>query len=107
MHFGKFASSYIKREYFFDVHPPLGKLLFAAVGYLFGYDGSFSFENIGMSYQGSRVPYVDMRSVSALCGTLVVSLVYAMLIEMRFSLPVAVLGAFMIAFGIFIAFSNR
>ena len=99
VHFGKFASQYLTREYFFDVHPPLGKLLFAAVGYLFGYDGTFSFEKIGLSYSGSQVPYVAMRSLSAICGTLIATVVYAMLIQMKFSLTVAILGSCMIAFG--------
>jgi len=51
---------YVNRTFFFDVHPPLGKLLFAAVGYFNGYDGKFKFASIGLPYP-PEVPYVAMR----------------------------------------------
>ena len=37
MHFGKFIGGYISGHYFFDIHPPFGKLLIALVAYLGGY----------------------------------------------------------------------
>lgn len=47
MHFGKFASKYIKTQYFVDVHPPLAKLLITLAAFVFGYDGNFDFKDIG------------------------------------------------------------
>jgi dolichyl-phosphate-mannose--protein O-mannosyl transferase len=72
MHFGGFASKYITARFFFDVHPPLGKLIVAFSGVFSGYDGSFSFEKIGQSYIEGNVPYIAMRVVPALFGSAIV-----------------------------------
>lgn len=65
VHFGGFARKYILGKYFMDVHPPLTKMLYACVGYLFGYSGSFPFKSIGDVFPSS-VPYVAMRSFPAI-----------------------------------------
>lgn len=41
LHHGKYVSLYMKRTFFFDTHPPLGKQLIAAVAYLCNYNGMF------------------------------------------------------------------
>lgn len=47
VHFGKFASKYIKTQYFVDVHPPLAKLLITLAAFVGGFDGQFDFKDIG------------------------------------------------------------
>ncbi|KAK3945281.1 Dolichyl-phosphate-mannose--protein mannosyltransferase [Diplogelasinospora grovesii] len=93
VHFGKFASYYLEKTYFFDVHPPFGKLLFAFMGWLVGYDGHFHFENIGDSYIANKVPYVAFRSMPAFLGALTVSVVYMIMWESGYSLPACVVAA--------------
>lgn len=61
-HFGKMGSWYINRTFFFDVHPPLGKMLIGLSGYLTGYNGSFAFDKPGDKYE--NVSYLGMRVVS-------------------------------------------
>ncbi|KAK5211828.1 Dolichyl-phosphate-mannose--protein mannosyltransferase 4 [Exophiala xenobiotica] len=98
VHFGKFASYYLQRTYFFDVHPPFGKLLFAFVGWLIGYDGSFLFDNIGESYIANNVPYLAYRSLPALLGALTVVVTYLIMWESGYSLPACILAAGLILF---------
>ncbi|KAK1073249.1 Dolichyl-phosphate-mannose--protein mannosyltransferase 4 [Friedmanniomyces endolithicus] len=98
VHFGKFASYYLQRTYFFDVHPPFGKLLFALAGWLVGYDGSFLFENIGDSYVTNKVPYVAYRSMPALMGALTVSVVFWIMWESGYSLPACIVAAAIVLF---------
>ncbi|KAI0203893.1 glycosyltransferase family 39 protein [Astrocystis sublimbata] len=93
VHFGKFASYYLENTYFFDVHPPFGKLLFALMGWLVGYDGHFHFENIGDSYISNKVPYVAFRAMPALLGSLTVSVVFLIMWESAYSLPACLVAA--------------
>jgi dolichyl-phosphate-mannose--protein O-mannosyl transferase len=99
VHFGKFAAHYLAREYYFDVHPPFAKLLFALAGWFVGFDGSFQFENIGDSYTLNNVPYVGMRALPAILGSLTVPVVYAIMKESGYSTIIAAFSAILILFG--------
>lgn len=94
----QFASYYLQRTYFFDVHPPFGKLLFALMGWFVGYDGHFLFDNIGDSYIENKVPYVAFRAMPALMGALTVPTVFLIMWESGYSLPAAVLAASLVLF---------
>ncbi|KAJ7658107.1 glycosyltransferase family 39 protein [Mycena rosella] len=98
VHFGKFAAYYISREYYFDVHPPFAKLLFGLAGWFVGFDGKFMFENIGDSYTENHVPYVGMRALPAILGSLTVPLVYAIMKESGYSTVISAFSACLILF---------
>ncbi|GMM28488.1 dolichyl-phosphate-mannose-protein mannosyltransferase [Martiniozyma asiatica (nom. inval.)] len=97
VHFGKFASYYLERTYFFDLHPPFAKMLIAAVGWLIGFNGKFKFENIGDSYTDNSVPYIPLRALSAVLGTATVPLMFGTLEECGFSVWSCILGSALVA----------
>lgn len=99
VHFGKFASYYIRREYFFDVHPPLAKLMLAFAGWLIGYDGHFEFENIGDDYHKAEVNYVGLRALPAICGSITPAFVYGIMRESGFPRVIGLLSASLVVFG--------
>ncbi|KAI8848349.1 hypothetical protein BC829DRAFT_394251, partial [Chytridium lagenaria] len=72
VHFGGFGSKYIRGEFFMGCASTggLGKLLVAATGVLAGYNGSFSFKEIGLDYLEAKVPYVTMRLLPGIFGCL-------------------------------------
>ncbi|PCH44324.1 glycosyltransferase family 39 protein [Wolfiporia cocos MD-104 SS10] len=96
VHFGKFASYYIKRQYYFDVHPPLAKMLFGLAGWFVGYDGHFLFDNIGDSYTENHVPYVGMRALPAFLSSMTVPIVYGIMKECGYSTIVAAFSAIIV-----------
>lgn len=97
VHFGKFASRYIKSAYYVDVHPPLAKLLITLFGFVFGYDGNFDFKDIGKMYE-SNVPYLAMRFLPAILGVATVPLSYLTLRGLDCRATTALLASLFITF---------
>ncbi|KAJ2550352.1 Dolichyl-phosphate-mannose--protein mannosyltransferase 1, partial [Coemansia sp. RSA 1933] len=98
VHFGKFAGKYINGTYFFDVHPPLAKMMFAAMGKVVGYDGVFDFKSIGLDYAVAGVPYVGMRLLPAFLGLLMVPITYISLAALGHAADACALGALLVVF---------
>jgi dolichyl-phosphate-mannose-protein mannosyltransferase len=92
--FGKFGSHYLKREFYFDVHPPAGKLLVGLSGYLAGYNGSFEFKS-GETYPAG-VDYTFMRQFNAFWGAACVPLAYWTAKELKLSRPAVWFVALMV-----------
>jgi dolichyl-phosphate-mannose--protein O-mannosyl transferase len=96
VHWGKQVTAYCcsgARQ--FDVHPPHGKLLLAIGAVLGGYDGTQSFESIGLPY-GDQ-PVFWLRLIPALCGIAIPILFFFFLRGVGGSVPIAWLGGFLLA----------
>lgn len=98
VHFGGFATKYIKGRFFMDVHPPLAKLLITLAGWLAGFDGEFDFKDIGKDYLEPGVPYVAMRLLPAIMGVLSVPTMFLTLKAAGCKTFTAAMGAALILF---------
>ncbi len=98
VHFGKFISGYYTHQYYFDIHPPLGKLIIAGFAKLFGFSPEFSFTDIGVPFPDKL--YLALRFLPTLAGTLLPLVIFFLALELGFSRR----GAFIA--GLFIALEN-
>src|SRR3954469_10470483 len=87
IHFEHHAGRYLAGTHYFDVHPPLGKLLYAAEARLF---------HIPASVLLAGQPAVALRMLPALLGLLIVPLVYVLLRQLGAARRVATLAAFVV-----------
>lgn len=92
--FGKFGSYYIKNEYYFDVHPPLGKMLVGLSGVLAGYNGTFEFKS-GEKYP-EDVDYTFMRAFNAFFGIVCIPMAYYTAKELHLRKPAVWLVTLMV-----------
>ncbi|XP_032689107.1 protein O-mannosyl-transferase 2 isoform X10 [Odontomachus brunneus] len=97
-HFGKMGNWYINRTFFFDVHPPLGKMLIALSGYITGYDGTFAFEKPGDKFE--NVNYIGMRIFCTSLGASIVPLSYLIVWDLTKSTRASSLAAIFILFDV-------
>lgn len=93
----KFGSYYLKHEYYFDVHPPLGKMLVGLSGWIAGYNGSFEFES-GQAYP-EEVRFSIMRLFNAFWGALLVPVAYFTARQFKMSFAASILAATMVMCG--------
>ncbi|XP_023342977.1 protein O-mannosyl-transferase 2 [Eurytemora carolleeae] len=97
-HFGKFASYYLNRTYFFDVHPPLGKLIHAGFGYIAGHQPDHPFESPGDSLGNHTRTVSRMRMGCASMGALVIPFGYITVLEKTGSTSAALLASALLTF---------
>jgi dolichyl-phosphate-mannose--protein O-mannosyl transferase len=95
-HFGGFVTDYLHGVSFFDIHPPLGKLVIFAAAKMSGYDGSFNFSMVGAHYTSDF--YVVLRLPSAIFSTLLAPLLTATLLLDGVPLSGALLVGVLMAF---------
>ena len=70
VYFGKFAAAYFSHQYYFDIHPPLGKLIIAGWAWLTNFDLVFNYDKIG-TVANSQL-FFTLRFLPALFGALFV-----------------------------------
>ncbi len=98
VHFGKFISGYYTHEYFFDIHPPLGKLMIAGFAKFFDFKPEFSFSEIGQNFPDNK--YMALRFLPSLAGAILPIVIFLLLLTLNFSAIAAFAG------GIFVVFDN-
>jgi dolichyl-phosphate-mannose-protein mannosyltransferase len=86
VYFKAFASHYLDHRYYFDIHPPLGKLLLGGLAHILGLSPD-------AILNGTALP---LRFLPAAAGILLVPLIWALLRRLGASRPFAFLGAFLV-----------
>ncbi|OGM98757.1 MAG: hypothetical protein A2915_04735 [Candidatus Yanofskybacteria bacterium RIFCSPLOWO2_01_FULL_41_34] len=102
VHFGKFISGYYTHEYYFDIHPPLGKLMVAGFAKIFDFkpdlpDGKagFSFAQIGEKFPDEK--YLALRFLPSLAGALLPVVIFLLALQLKFTPIGAFVAGFLVA----------
>jgi dolichyl-phosphate-mannose-protein mannosyltransferase len=96
VHFGKFINGYLTGNYFFDIHPPLGKLILTLGAIIGGFNPEFEFKTIGDIYPGYS--FIFLRLSPNLFGALLPVSVYYFVLSIKGSKVCGLLAGLAILF---------
>lgn len=96
VHFGKFVSAYFSQQYYFDIHPPLGKLMIAGLAHLTGVRPDAAFVKIGEAVS-SRELFI-LRFLPGLFGCLLPLVFYGIVLALGGSGKTAFLAGLLAVF---------
>jgi dolichyl-phosphate-mannose--protein O-mannosyl transferase len=94
-HFGGFVEEYLRGTYFFDIHPPLGKLTMSLYAYLRGYKGGVCDYESNTMY-APECKYYILREITSFFGSFVPILVYGIAREVGCSRLTATFSALLL-----------
>ncbi|MCS7101106.1 MAG: phospholipid carrier-dependent glycosyltransferase [Burkholderiaceae bacterium] len=83
VYFPKYVMAYLRGEYYFDLHPPLGKLILFVAGWLAGLDPGFSFAANHLPFPDSS--YLVLRVPPRVAGTLLPLVLAALALQLGLS----------------------
>lgn len=96
VHFGKFVKAYFTHQYYFDIHPPLGKLMIAGFAKLFNLKPTSNFLQIGEEINKKEL--FILRFLPALFGVFFVLLIYRFVLTIGLSKKAGFFAGFLILF---------
>ncbi|MBI2062512.1 MAG: phospholipid carrier-dependent glycosyltransferase [Candidatus Yanofskybacteria bacterium] len=96
VHFGKFISGYYTHEYYFDIHPPLGKLMIAGFAKIFDFKPEFSFAQIGDKFPDNK--YLALRFLPSLAGALLPVVIFLLALQLKFKPQGAFIAGLLVVF---------
>lgn len=94
-HFGLYASKYLSGAYYWDIHPPLGKLFFTFAGFVGGLKPGFDFAESAFYPDAS---FIFMRCLAAFFGVALIVLVYFFTKKLGGSRRIAFFASFLLIF---------
>jgi len=83
VYFGSFAAQYLSGEYFFDVHPPLGKMIISASGWMGNVNPEVTFTKINEPFGDAG--YLWLRFLPNLAGLLLPIVIFFLCLRLGFS----------------------
>lgn len=101
VYFSQFPAHYFTGEYYFDIHPPLAKLMLAGLASFFGYapPSNFDFSTIGNKFpEEGKGFFYFLRFVIALFGVILVGAIYWLSKQIFSSKLVAFLAGLLVIF---------